>query len=57
MKKLLTILLLSAASCLSAAAQEFNPIPRAWKWIGDEESQCEASDVSEPLETNIDEEY
>ena len=27
------------------------------KWIGDEESQCEASDVSEPLETNIDEEY
>ena len=27
------------------------------KWIGDEESQCEASDASETLETNIDEEY
>lgn len=27
------------------------------KWIGDEESQCEASDASETLETSIDEEY
>lgn len=27
------------------------------KWIGDDESQCEASDASETLETSIDEEY
>ena len=27
-----------AAVTLAAAAQEFNPIPRAWKWIGDSEA-------------------
>ena len=37
MKK--TILLcVFAAVTLAAAAQEFNPVPRAWKWIGDSEA-------------------
>ena len=26
-----------AAACLSAVAQEFNPVPRAWKWIDKDE--------------------
>ena len=31
---LVTVMLIAVAS---AAAQEFNPIPRAWKWLGNEE--------------------
>ena len=31
MKKLVLVIL-AAAACLGAAAQEFNPVPRAWKW-------------------------
>ena len=36
MKKLVLVIL-AAAACLGAAAQEFNPVPRAWKWTGNEE--------------------
>ncbi|MBR2064840.1 MAG: DPP IV N-terminal domain-containing protein [Bacteroidales bacterium] len=36
MNRVLAIVLL-VVSALTAGAQEFNPIPRAWKWIGDEE--------------------
>lgn len=31
---LVTVMLIAVAS---AAAQEFNPVPRAWKWLGNEE--------------------
>ena len=33
MNKKLVIMTILTAACLSAAAQEFNPVPRAWKWI------------------------
>ena len=36
MKKLI-LTTLSALFALCASAQEFNPIPRAWKWIGNDE--------------------
>lgn len=36
MNRVLAIVLL-AVSALTAGAQEFNQIPRAWKWIGNEE--------------------
>ena len=36
MNRVLAIVLL-AVTALTAGAQEFNPIPRAWKWIGNEE--------------------
>ena len=34
-RRLLSVLLLVVTLCVSA--KEFNPVPRAWKWIGDQE--------------------
>ena len=36
MKRILTIFLMFAAISF-AAAQEFNPIPRSWKWIDNDD--------------------
>ena len=36
MKKLLFVVI-ALYMAVAALAQEFNPIPRAWKWIGDSE--------------------
>ena len=36
MKKLLFVVIASFVA-VAAVAQEFNPVPRAWKWIGDSE--------------------
>ena len=35
-KTVLSVLFAVVAMC-AAAAQEFNPVPRAWKWIDDDE--------------------
>ncbi len=37
MMKKTVLTILAALAVMSAAAQEFNPVPRAWKWIGDSE--------------------
>ena len=37
MNKRLLLSVLSAAVTLCAAAQEFNPIPRSWKWLSADE--------------------
>ena len=37
MNKKLVLMTILAVACISAAAQEFNPIPRAWKWIDKDE--------------------
>ena len=37
MNKRLLLSVLSAAVAVCAAAQEFNPVPRAWKWIDEDE--------------------
>ena len=37
MNKKLVLMTILAVACISTAAQEFNPIPRAWKWIDKDE--------------------
>ena len=37
MNKKLVLMTILAVACISVAAQEFNPIPRAWKWIDKDE--------------------
>ena len=37
MNRKLVLMTILAVACISAAAQEFNPIPRAWKWIDKDE--------------------
>ena len=37
MNKKTVLSVLFAVVALCAAAQEFNPVPRAWKWIDDDE--------------------
>ena len=37
MNKKLVLMTILAVACISSAAQEFNPIPRAWKWIDKDE--------------------
>ena len=37
MNKKVVLSVLFAVVAICAAAQEFNPVPRAWKWLGDEQ--------------------
>ena len=37
MNRKLVLMTILAVACISTAAQEFNPIPRAWKWIDKDE--------------------
>ena len=42
MKRILMVIL-AGVMMISAFAQEFNPVPRSWKWIGDSEVEMRRS--------------